>query len=152
MLIPSSLEFVPGECVWFWSSLLLSLSHVVLLRANKAGWSLLLDDGLGRQEGSGFLSALAPAVSPVCPQGLALKGWARGVRRCPCLERHLVGLWHLSTFHNLPLMCCCLWSHWHTDISWTMTSNPKEVLCLSSELVGLASAWHTDPRLKLLIV
>uniref|UniRef100_A0AAX7U5Q3 formate--tetrahydrofolate ligase n=1 Tax=Astatotilapia calliptera TaxID=8154 RepID=A0AAX7U5Q3_ASTCA len=68
-------------------------------------------------EGSGFLSALAPAVSPVCPQGLALKGWARGVRRWPCLERHLVGLWHLSTFHNLPLMCCCLWSHWHTDIS-----------------------------------
>lgn len=130
----------------FWSCLLPFLT-IVLLRANKAGWSLLVDDGPGRQEGSGFLSALPPAVSPVCPQGLTLKGRARSVRHWPSLDRVAV-LWR----GICPFFTTCLWSAAAHEATGTLTSpelwllTQRKSLKLLFELVGFASAWQTDPR------
>lgn len=73
----------------------------------RAEWGLLepLTWWWAGQEGSGFLSVLPPAVSPVCPEGRVLIGRGWGVKHRACWEGMAVSWCGVS-----PVSQPCLWS------------------------------------------
>lgn len=149
ILLPSH-EFTSEQNLWFLvRPLLFPAACIIVLVGAEFGSLQPFGWWWAGQEGSGFLSVVPPAVSPVFPEGYALIGRGWVVKHWACWEGVAVS-WCGVCPASLP----SLWSAVARGAAGTLTTlelwlitqreSPKSYL----NSLAVTSVWQTDPQIQ----